>query len=60
MKDLLQMMLDTQKDSQEVRGYDFGMMNTAETVQYIKSHALYMTVELGEFLQELPMFKDWK
>lgn len=58
--DWLQRMLAIQKASQEERGYNFDIATKDELVRYIKEHALFMTVELGEFLQELPNFKPWK
>ena len=56
----LQKMLDMQETAQKLRGYNFQAMTTKEIAAYIKAHAQYMTVELGEFLNEIPFFKDWK
>lgn len=58
--DMLQEMLTIQRASQEQRGYFFESMSVDEAVEYIRKHALYLQVELGEFLVELPGFKDWK
>lgn len=49
-----------QLQAQRERGYDFKAMSRKERVEYIKKHVLYMIVELGEFLNELPDFKEWK
>lgn len=56
----LESMLKVQKSSQEKRGYSFEEMTKQELVEYIRRHVQYMTVELSEFLVELPGFKDWK
>lgn len=58
--DKLTKMLEVQQLAQLCRGYDFKKMSDVERVDYIKKHAQYLSVELGEFLVELPGFKDWK
>ena len=58
--DTLREMLAMKQSAQAERGYTFSTMTKAERVEYIKKHVQYLTVELGEFLVELPGFKDWK
>ena len=58
--DKLEVMLRIQAKSQRERGFNFDKMTEQERATYIKTQALHLHTELGEFLRELPFFKEWK
>lgn len=59
-ENILAKMLVLQNDAQLQRGNDLAAMNKADRTDYIRKHAMYLVAEVGEFLHEVPGFKDWK
>lgn len=58
--DMLEHMMDMQKELQERMGYDFELMTIEDRTAYIKEFTLHATDELHEMLRELPFLKPWK
>ena len=56
---VLQFMLNKQREFQKNLGYDFDKMNIVQRSEYIKEMSLWVQNEVNEMIHELPFAKHW-
>ena len=59
MKNMFDVMLETQRELQKRFNVDFNKMTDVERASYIKEHSFWATDEIHEMIRELPFIKSW-
>lgn len=59
MKNMFDIMLETQKELQKRFNIDFDKMTDTERAIYIKEHSFWATDEIHEMIREVPFIKSW-